>query len=195
MNDSQPSEYLQLLRHSLAHVLAQVVREMRPGTKLGFGPATEDGFHYDFALPAPLTLEDFPEIERRMRDILDSGQHFIREELSASDALARLDQLQEPYKREYAAELLATGQLAGLTFYHSGDFVDMCDGLHVATTSEIPRDCFKLRGLAGAYWRADASNVMMTRVQVWAFGSSAELEAYERDFAHAALRDFTARQE
>jgi threonyl-tRNA synthetase len=189
MNDAQPSERLQLIRHSLAHVLAHAVLQMRPGTKLGFGPATDDGFYYDFALSAPLTPEDFPEIERRMRTILGSGQRFIREELSAQDALARLAALQQPYKREYAAELLSDAELTSLTFYRSGDFVDMCEGPHVTAMSELPKDGFKLRGLAGAYWRADASKLMMTRVQAWAFESAEELAAHERDFERAALCD------
>ena len=87
------------IRHSAAHVLAQVVLEMRPGSTLGFGPPIADGFYYDFILSKPLTEEDFPELERRMKKIMKRGQRFDREELDAQDALARIDEMAEPYKR------------------------------------------------------------------------------------------------
>ena len=94
------------IRHSLAHVLAYVIQEMRPGTTLGFGPPIDDGFYYDFVLPEPITADDFPEIERRMRAVIASGKTFERFELPADEALRAIEQKGEPYKREYAAELL-----------------------------------------------------------------------------------------
>jgi threonyl-tRNA synthetase len=168
----------------LAHVLAQAVLQLRPDAKLGFGPPIEDGFYYDFLLSRPLTDADFPELEERMRRIISSGQKFEREELPRREALARLDSMGEPYKRAYAEELLAKKGLSSLTFYRSGPFVDMCDGPHVASTIELPEDGFKLRSVAGAYFRGDSRNVMMTRVYAWAFASrddlARHLEAYER---------------
>ncbi|HMJ10672.1 MAG TPA: threonine--tRNA ligase [Polyangiaceae bacterium] len=177
-------ERLSRIRHSLAHVLAQAVQEIRPGARLGFGPPIEDGFYFDFVLPAPITLDDFPELESRMRCILATGQAFEREALPGEDALARLAAASEPYKSEYASELLSRRGLQTLSFYRSGAFVDLCEGPHVASTLEIPADGFKLLRVAGAYWRGDARNVMMTRIYAWAFLTAEELAA--RALAHAA---------
>ena len=177
------------IRHSLAHVMAQAVLELRPGSTLGFGPPIADGFYYDFLLSEPLNEDDFPELERRMRKILKQGQRFYREELAAADALARIDEMGEPYKREYARELLARADLDGLSFYRNGPFLDMCEGPHVDTTRDIPRDAFKLRSVAGAYWRGDSDNVMMTRIYAWAFESRDELDAHVAAWTLAQERD------
>ncbi|MCC5872148.1 MAG: threonine--tRNA ligase [Gammaproteobacteria bacterium] len=176
-------------RHSLAHVLAQAVLEMRPGSTLGFGPPIRDGFYYDFILSEPLTDEDFPEIERRMKKILKKGQRFDREDLPYEAAMARLEDMGEPYKREYAEELFAKHGLKELTFFRNGPFLDMCEGPHVHTTKDIPRDAFKLRSVAGAYWRGDSDNVMMTRIYAWAFRSAEELEAHVAAYEDALARD------
>lgn len=176
-------------RHSLAHVLAQAVLELRPGSTLGFGPPIRDGFYYDFILSEPLTDEDFPELERRMKKILKKGQRFDREDLPYEAAMARLEEMGEPYKREYAEELFAKHQLEALTFYRNGPFLDMCEGPHVHTTKDIPRDAFKLRSLAGAYWRGDSDNVMMTRIYAWAFRSAEELQAHVAAYEEALARD------
>ena len=177
------------LRHSLAHVLAQAVLDYRPGSTLGFGPPIADGFYYDFILSEPITAEDFPELERRMKRILKSRQNFYCEELSGADALARLDEMNEPHKREYAEELLGKQGLGSLTFYRNGAFLDMCEGPHVENTREIPRDCFKLRSVAGAYWRGDSERVMMTRIYAWAFENKAELDDAVEKFELAQARD------
>ena len=177
------------IRHSLAHVMAQAVLELRPGSTLGFGPPIADGFYYDFLLSEPLNEDDFPEIERRMRKILKQGQRFYREELGGDDALARIEGMGEPYKREYAAELLSRPDLDGLSFYRNGSFLDMCEGPHVDTTRDIPRDAFKLRNLAGAYWRGDSDNVMMTRIYAWAFESREILDAHVARWQLAQERD------
>ena len=177
------------IRHSLAHVLAQAVLEMRPGSTLGFGPPIKDGLYYDFILSAPLTEEDFPEIERRMRKILKSGQRFDHEDLPAAAALQRLSEMKEPYKREYAEELIDKKKLASLSFYRNGPFLDMCEGPHVRTTKDIPRDAFKLRSVAGAYWRGNSDNVMMTRIYAWAFASKEELDEHVARYELALARD------
>jgi threonyl-tRNA synthetase len=184
-----PADQLYRIRHSLAHVLAQAVLELRPGSTLGFGPPIKDGFYYDFILSAPITEEDFPEIERRMRQILKKGSRFVREDLPREAALARLAEMREPYKREYALELLEKHGLEGLSFYRSGPFVDMCEGPHVATAKEIPRSAFKLRSVAGAYWRGNSDNVMMTRIYAWAFATEAELDEHVRRYEEALARD------
>ncbi len=177
------------IRHSLAHVLAQAVLEMRPGSTLGFGPPIRDGFYYDFILSEPITEEDFPELERRMKKIIKKGQRFDREELPYDAAMARLEDMGEPYKREYAEELFTKHDLDVLTFYRNGPFLDMCEGPHVHTTKEIPRDAFKLRSVAGAYWRGDSDNVMMSRIYAWAFATAEELEAHVRAHEEALARD------
>lgn len=176
-------------RHSLAHVLAQAVLELRPGSTLGFGPPIRDGFYYDFILSEPLTDEDFPELERRMKKILKKGQRFDREDLPYDAAMARLEEMGETYKREYAEELFAKHSLEVLTFFRNGPFLDMCEGPHVHTTKDIPRDAFKLRSLAGAYWRGDSDNVMMTRIYAWAFRSAEELQAHVAAYEDALARD------
>ena len=171
------SSDLYKIRHSLAHVLAQAVLELRPGSTLGFGPPIADGFYYDFILSAPITEEDFPEIEKRMKRIIKQGQKFEREDLTREEALRRLDEMGEPYKKEYANELFEKQGLGELSFYRNGPFLDMCEGPHVDNTRQIPPGCFKLRRVAGAYWRGDSRNVMMTRLYAWAFSSREELEA------------------
>ena len=182
-------DQLYKVRHSLAHVLAQAVLDMRPGSTLGFGPPIRDGFYYDFILSSPITEEDFPDLERRMKKIIKKGQRFYREELTADEALSRIDEMDEPYKREYAKELLDKNNLEGLSFYRNGSFLDMCEGPHVDTTKDIPRDAFKIRSVAGAYWRGDSNNVMMTRLYAWAFETKAELDEYVAAWEDAQARD------
>ena len=177
------------IRHSLAHVLAQAVLDMRPGSTLGFGPPISDGFYYDFVLTSPITEEDFPELTKRIKKICKQGQKFYREDLDADEALKRIEEMGEPYKREYGAELIEKNSLSSLSFYRNGPFLDMCQGPHVETTKEIPRDGFKLRSVAGAYWRGDSKNIMMTRIYGWAFETAAELESHVRAFEEAQARD------
>ena len=177
------------IRHSLAHVLAQAVLEIRPGSTLGFGPPIKDGFYYDFILSEPITDEDFPKLEQAMRRIIKKGQRFYREELSRDDALNQLSEMNEPYKREYALELLDRNDVSELLFYRNGPFLDMCEGPHVDTTRDIPRDGFKLRSVAGAYWRGDSDNVMMTRIYAWAFSDKATLDLRVDEYEQALLRD------
>ena len=184
-----PIDEIYRIRHSLAHVLAQAVLEMRPGSTLGFGPPIRDGFYYDFILSEALTEEDFPELERRMKKILKKRQRFYREDLGAEEALARIDEMGEPYKREYGAELIKKHGLDGLSFYRNGPFLDMCEGPHVEDTGRIPRDAFKLRTVAGAYWRGDSDNVMMTRIYAWAFATREELDAHVARWEEAQARD------
>ncbi len=185
----QAEDVLYRIRHSAAHVLAQAVLEMRPGATLGFGPPIRDGFYYDFILNEPLTEEDFPELERRMKKIMKRGQRFDHEELDAQEALARIDEMNEPYKREYGAELIEKNGLKSLSFYRNGPFVDMCEGPHVKTTKDLPRDAFKLRRVAGAYWRGDSDNVMMTRIYAWAFASKEDLDDHLARWEAAQARD------
>jgi threonyl-tRNA synthetase len=189
VDTAQSADELYKIRHSLAHVLAQAVLEIRPGSTLGFGPPIKDGFYYDFILSAPITEEDLPELEKKMRYIIKLGQKFESEDLPRAEAMARLDQMGEPYKREYAEELFEKHGIQNLTFYKSGPFVDMCEGPHVQNTRQIPLGGFKLRSVAGAYWRGDSKNVQMTRIYAWAFASKEELEAHVKAHKEALARD------
>jgi threonyl-tRNA synthetase len=189
VSDRSTEDELYRIRHSLAHVLAMAVLEVRPGSKLGFGPPIEDGFYYDFVLSEPLSDKDFPDIERAMKRILQRNVAFEREELPVGEALERLEEMGEPYKREYAEELAREQRLDTLSFYRSGDFVDLCRGPHVERTAKLPRDAFKLRSVAGAYWRGDESNIQMTRVYAWAFPSKEELDAHVEAYRRALEHD------
>ena len=181
---------LHRIRHSLSHVLAQAVLELRPGSTLGFGPPIADGFYYDFVIKGePLSDADFSEIEKRMKKIIGRQQPFTREDLSVADALTRIEGMGEPYKREYAAELAEKRGFDTISFFRNGPFLDMCAGPHVDNTKELPGDGFKIRALAGAYWRGDSRNVMMTRVYVWAFANREALDAHVKAFLDAQARD------
>ncbi len=188
MSDTHDDK-LHCIRHSLAHVLAQAVLELRPGSTLGFGPAIADGFYYDFILSAPITEEDFPELEKKMKHIIGQGQKFEREDLPGEAALAKIAAMNEPYKREYAEELLQREGVDSLSFYTNGPFLDMCEGPHVANTRELPKGGFKLRSVAGAYWRGSSDNAMMTRIYAWAFESKEDLEAHVKAYKEALERD------
>ncbi|MDT5157408.1 MAG: threonyl-tRNA synthetase [Acidobacteriota bacterium] len=163
------------MRHSFAHVMAQAVQQLFPGTKLGFGPPTEDGFFYDFLLPRSISEADFPAIEERMRTIIAERQGITREDLPLTEAFGRIEEMGEPYKLEYARELVEKQSLDSLSFYSNGHFTDMCEGPHVENTAELPRDGFKLHSIAGAYWRGDERNQMMTRIYAYAFPTRKEV--------------------
>jgi threonyl-tRNA synthetase len=180
---------LYCIRHSLAHVMAQALLGIRPGSKLGFGPPIDNGFYYDFILSEPLTEADFKEVEKRMRKIINQDQVFEEENLSYDEAMARLDDMGEPYKKEYAQELFDKKGIETLRFYRNGPFLDMCEGPHVPSTKAIPADGFKLRSVAGAYWRGDSRNVMMTRIYAWAYRSKEELKEAMQAHEEALKRD------
>jgi len=180
---------LYCIRHSLAHVMAQALLEVRPGSKLGFGPPIDNGFYYDFILSEPLTEADFKEIEKQMRKIINQDQTFTEENLPYAEAMARLEEMGEPYKKEYAQELFDQKGIETLRFYRNGPFLDMCEGPHVPSTRAIPADGFKLRSIAGAYWRGDSRNVMMTRIYAWAYRSKEELKEAIHAHEEALKRD------
>ena len=173
---SAEDDELHRIRHSLAHVLAQAVVELRPGTTLGFGPAISDGFYYDFVLSEPLSDADLVALEKKMKFIIKQGQKFEYQELPAEEAFRFISEtMHEPYKLEYARELVAKRNLSTLSFYKNGTFVDMCEGPHVKSTRDLPAGGFKLRSIAGAYWRGDSNNIQMTRIYAWAYKTPEEL--------------------
>ena len=162
----------------------------RPGTLLGFGPATDDGFFYDFMLPEPISEADLPELEERMRAIISSAQSFEMEALPAKAALQRIEQdMKEPYKAEYAKELAEKQGSDVITFYRNGPFLDMCEGPHVESTADLPGDAFHLHSIAGAYWRGDERRPMLTRVYAWAFQTKKELRTYQQAREEQLKRD------
>jgi len=163
-------------RHSLAHILAQAVQKLYPGTHLGFGPPVENGFYYDFDLPEPVQPEDLPRIEKEMRKIIAERQAFESRELATDEGLKILEEAGERLKAEYAREIVSDGE--ALSFYTNGSFVDMCAGPHVEHSGQIPPDCFKLDAIAGAYWRGDEKRDMLTRIYGLAFASKDELQAF-----------------
>ncbi len=189
MKELDEKERLHRVRHSLAHVLAQAMQRLRPGTKLGFGPAIDDGFYYDFILPEPISEEDLPTLQKMMEEIVKERQEFRREELPREEALARIEAMGEPHKKEYALELFGREGLDSLSFYTNGPFVDMCEGPHLEHTGQVSKGSFKLHSVAGAYWRGDEKNAMMTRVYGWAFRDKKELKAYEKAREEALKRD------
>jgi threonyl-tRNA synthetase len=165
-------EKLERIRHSTSHVLADAVLTLFPGTRLGIGPAIENGFYYDFEPPRPFTPDDLTAIEDKMRDLVRQGLTFGREVISRDGARQLFRD--QPYKLELIDNLTD----GDITIYRSGGFVDLCAGPHVATTKEIRADAFKLDKIAGAYWRGSEKNPMLQRIYGLAFGSRQELEAY-----------------
>jgi threonyl-tRNA synthetase len=171
------ADHLYKIRHSLAHVMAQAILQIRPKAKLAFGPPVDNGCYYDFDLEAPLTPEDFKTIERSMKKIIGQRQHFVASKRSVAEAVEHLKGRGEDYKVEYCLELAEKGETE-IGFYVNGPFEDMCAGPHLEHTGEIPADCFAIDSLAGAYWRGDEKNKQLTRVYLLAFNNRDELKSY-----------------
>ena len=176
-------EGLDILRHSAAHLMAQAVAEMYPGTRYGVGPAIRDGFYYDMEIPGGITEEDLPKIEKEMRRIAKRAIPVERREMSREEALAYFRGKDDPYKAEIISEL----EEEKVSLYFQGDYADLCRGPHVPNTSYVRH--FKLLSVAGAYWRGDEKNIMLTRVYGTAFGNEESLEAYIRRMEEAKNRD------
>ena len=153
-------EALELIRHDAAHVLAQAVQELFPGTQVTIGPAIENGFYYDFARDEPFTPDDLPKIEARMREIVDRDEPIIREVWDRAEAIDHFESIGEHYKAEIIAGIPA-GE--AISIYRQGDWLDLCRGPHLPSTGKLPK-AFKLTKLAGAYWRGDSRNAMLQRI-------------------------------
>jgi threonyl-tRNA synthetase len=184
----QQFDALYRLRHSLAHVLAEAVLEMRPTAQLAFGPPIDTGCYYDFLFDTPLTSDDFREIEKRMRRIIQEKQPFVQESKDAHSAVEYLETRGQEFKVEYCKELIERGERE-IGFYTNGSFVDMCAGPHLDHTGLIPQDCFKLDSIAGAYWRGDSSRPQLSRLYCLAFSTKKELEEYIAQRKLAQERD------
>jgi threonyl-tRNA synthetase len=181
ITEDQP-QALEVLRHSTAHVLATAVRELFPEAKIGFGPAIEDGFYYDFEVPRPFTPEDLERIEAKMAEVATSGHGFVREEVDRATAATRFKD--DPLKLERLEEL---GDDEVISMYTDGSFVDLCRGPHLRSTSRIKH--FKLLHAAGAYWRGDSNRQMLQRIYGTAWFKKSDLEAYLRRLEEAERRD------
>ena len=178
------SEDLETLRHSTAHVMAAAVLDLFPGTVIGIGPATDEGFYYDFGFQDRLLPEHLPKIEARMQEIVKAGTPFVKEEVPRADAVALFERLHQPLKVELIEEKV-TEPTARL--YRTGDFVDLCLGPHVANAGKL--GAFRLLSIAGAYWKGSEKNQQLTRIYGTAFPTQAELDQHLKMLEEAAKRD------
>jgi threonyl-tRNA synthetase len=176
---------LELIRHDCAHVLAEAVQELFPGTQVTIGPVIENGFYYDFARNEPFTPEDFPAIEAKMREIIARDKPFTKEVWSRDKAKQVFADKGETYKVELV-DAIPEGQ--DLKIYSQGDWFDLCRGPHMTSTGKIG-NAFKLMKVAGAYWRGDSNNAMLTRIYATAWASQEELDTYIRQLEEAEKRD------
>jgi len=181
MKSETRDKQLERMRHSAAHIMAEAVQCLFPGAKFGIGPTIENGFYYDFELSRPLTPEDLPVIENKMREIISQNMPFVTEEMSKDEARKLFDT--QPYKLELIDEIPDTT----VTIYKQGSFTDLCRGPHLAYTGEVK--AFKLTHLAGAYWRGDEKRPMLQRIYGVAFESQEELDDYLSRQAEVTKRD------
>ncbi len=180
--DTTDPDALYVLRHSAAHLLAEAVRRLYPGTKIAIGPPIENGFYYDFEFPEPIGEDALGRIEEEIRRELAEGRTWNREEVSAEEARRYFQSEDEPYK----VELVDTAD-GPITFYTQGEFTDLCRGPHLQDSKPIK--ALKLTGLAGAYWRGDEHNTQLTRIYGTAFYSQEDLDAYLERLEQARARD------
>ena len=176
---------LAALRHTTSHVMAQAVKRLYPNTKLAIGPSIADGFYYDMEFETPLTSDDFEKIEAEMKKIVKEDLKIERFTLPREKAIEFMNEKEEPYKVELIEDLPEGEEIS---FYQQGEFVDLCAGPHLMSTKEVGK-AFKIMSLAGAYWRGDEHNQMLTRLYATAFAKKDELEAYITMMEEAKKRD------
>lgn len=184
-NQEIHQEILSKIRHSLAHLLAATVLELWPDAKNTIGPAIENGFYYDFEFYSPISDKDLPKIEKKMRQILKTWKTFEEKEVTEKEAKEFYKD--NPYKQELIDEIIDKSEK--ITLYTSGKFTDLCRGGHVKNMKEIDPKAFKLSHIAGAYWRGDEKNKMLTRIYGLAFETKKELDEYEKLQEEAKKRD------
>ena len=179
------ADALELIRHDTAHVLAEAVQGLFPGTQVTIGPTIENGFYYDFARNEPFTPADFPAIETRMREIVAANAPFERQVWDRADAIAFFEERGERFKAELIRDLPASETI---TLYKQGDWIDLCRGPHMRGTGDVG-PAFKLQRVAGAYWRGDHRNPMLSRIYGTAWRDQKELDAHLRQIEEAERRD------
>ncbi|HME30967.1 MAG TPA: threonine--tRNA ligase [Pseudolabrys sp.] len=176
---------LELIRHDAAHVLAEAVQTLWPGTQVTIGPVIENGFYYDFARNQPFTLEDLPVIEKKMREIIARDKPFTKEVWSREKAKKTFGDMGEAFKVELIDTIPSDQEIK---IYKQGDWFDLCRGPHMTSVGKVG-NAFKLMKIAGAYWRGDAKNPMLTRIYGTAFAKPEELDAYLNQIEEAEKRD------
>ncbi|MEE8445416.1 MAG: TGS domain-containing protein, partial [Alphaproteobacteria bacterium] len=176
---------LELLRHDAAHVMAEAVQELYPNTQVTFGPATEDGFFYDFHRDEPFTPEDLEKIEARMHEIVKRDETITREIWDRDEAIRFFTDKGENFKAEHIGTLPRDAEIS---IYRQGEWLDLCTGPHLPSTGRLGKG-FKLMKLAGAYWRGDASLARLQRIYGTAWASEKELKAYLHRLEEAEKRD------
>ncbi|MGC2437501.1 MAG: threonine--tRNA ligase [Pseudolabrys sp.] len=176
---------LELIRHDAAHVLAEAVQSLWPGTQVTIGPVIENGFYYDFARNQPFTLEDLPAIEKKMREIVARDKPFTKEVWSREHAKKIFRDMGEAFKVELIDAIPADQQIK---IYKQGDWFDLCRGPHMTSVGKVG-NAYKLMKVAGAYWRGDSKNPMLTRIYGTAFAKQEELDAYLKQIEEAEKRD------
>ena len=179
------SEALEIIRHDCAHVMAEAVQELYPGTQVTIGPAIENGFYYDFARNETFTLSDLPKIEKKMHEIIQRNENFTREIWSRNKAIKFFKDKKENYKVELIEDLSVDEEIS---IYKQGSWLDLCRGPHMMSTKQIGK-AFKLMKVAGAYWRGDSSNTMLTRIYGTAWANEKDLEEYLLQIEEAEKRD------
>ena len=179
-------EALELLRHDAAHVMAQAVQELFPGTQVTIGPAIEDGYYYDFAREEPFTPEDLEKIEVRMHEIVKRDLPIVREVLDRNEAIKTFADLGETYKVEIIQDIIPEGE--EVSIYRQGDWFDVCRGPHLPSTGKLGNG-FKVMKVAGAYWRGDSKNEMLQRIYGTAWPDKKQLKAYLNRLEEAEKRD------
>ncbi|GAO40053.1 threonine--tRNA ligasenyl-tRNA synthetase [Sphingomonas changbaiensis NBRC 104936] len=183
------ADALELVRHDYAHVLAEAVQNLFPGTQITFGPATEDGFYYDFAPSAehgPFTEEDLPAIEEEMRRVIARDEKLVREVWTRDQLIQHFRAHGETFKAEWAGELPEGEEL---TVYRQGEWLDMCRGPHLASTGKLDPQAFKLTRVSGAYWRGDQKNAMLSRIYGTGWLNKKQLQEHLTRLEEAAKRD------
>jgi threonyl-tRNA synthetase len=183
----KPSK-IEIIRHSTSHVLAAVVLEMFPNSQMGVGPAIENGFYHDFDLSGNLTPEDLPKIEKRMREIIKKDYPFKKIIKPIDQALKEAQAKKLKYQAELIEDLKQQGEKE-VSFYQSGDFINLCKGPHLKSTGQIKSNAFKLTKIAGAYWRGDEKNKMLQRIYGVAFNNKEKLDEYLAKQTEAEKRD------
>ena len=178
-------EALDIIRHDCAHVMAEAVQELFPGTQVTIGPSIENGFYYDFARENPFTTNDLSKIEKKMGEIIKRGEKFEREIWSRDEALKFFSTKGEKYKAELINDL---PENETITIYKQGEWLDLCKGPHMPSTKYIGK-AFKLMKVAGAYWRGDSNNTMLTRIYGTAWRNEKELNEYLNQLEEAEKRD------
>jgi threonyl-tRNA synthetase len=179
------AEGLELVRHDAAHVMAEAVQKLYPGTQVTIGPAIENGFYYDFARDEPFSTEDLEKIEKEMAKIVDKGEAFTREVWDRNEAIKFFKDKGELYKAELIEDL---PEDAPISIYRQGDWLDLCRGPHLPTTKHVGK-AFKLLKVAGAYWRGNSDNAMLSRIYGTAWRDEKELKAYLTQLEEAEKRD------